>query len=47
MINDRELDHLMALPIESETLVREIIQLAVNRGDSDTTTAVIVYTDAP
>jgi len=46
MINDRELDHLMALPIDAETLVREIVQLAVNRGGPDNTTAVIVYIDA-
>jgi serine/threonine protein phosphatase PrpC len=46
MINDRELDHLMALPIEPEALGREIVQLAVNRGGPDNTTAVIVYIDA-
>jgi len=47
MINDRELDHLMALPVEVETLVREIVQLAINRGGLDNTTAVIVYIDTP
>jgi protein phosphatase len=47
MINDRELDHLMALPIEPEALGREIVQLAVNRGGPDNTTAVIVYIDTP
>lgn len=45
MLRDEELGELLALAVEPEDLLREMITLAVRRGGPDNATGVLVYVD--
>jgi len=46
LVNDAELEDIMARPAEPEPLMRDLINLALRRGGPDNATGVIVYIDA-
>jgi len=46
LINDAELEDIMARPVDPEPLMRDLINLALRRGGPDNATGVIVYIDS-